>query len=278
MPILLGMSDLPRQPSNNVNFSEIKNYIRHKENVTIYASPLSDGPKILLLLFSILGVHMAGYSFPETLWRVSLGELGGQDIGIMVPVLGLVPIAIGFWIFRTLYDSRYVIGMDAIVQVRGLSTFTSRATQIYFRNVRAIKVAQSLYQRFFDLGDVRIGDMFDPSAQTETDIIMRGIRHPEQVKSVIERRIRAVINAPAEHEQEMQRLSDRGMGSVGSLGRDSLGRDSLGHEVDYGMPTHQMHQTPSLDDGASSARERNRIKPRARARARRANSPSVASP
>ena len=158
------------------------------KNVSVRRSLLSEGGKLCLFVLSVVFIDMVAFNAPPwTVLRVPVAEIFGTEIGFVIPVLAVLPLGLFAWMLRCVYDRRYVIGPDAITELSGLTSLSSRSMRIYYKNVRAIEIERSTYQRLIGIGDVRIGPMLG-----DGDMVLSGIRTPEQYRDMIERRMRAL--------------------------------------------------------------------------------------
>lgn len=164
----------------------ILNQIRDKENIIVYRSPRSEWPQLVLLLFLLLLVDMLAFSFPKTLFPISFGNFRGVDIGIIIPLLLVFPLFVLGRIGWRLFDQRYVVGLESLVEVTGLASFNTRTTEVYYTNIRAVEIEQTFIQRLLHTGNLKIGALLSDQG----DITMSGIRNPEQIKGILERRLR----------------------------------------------------------------------------------------
>ena len=156
-----------------------------KENVTIFRTLRSEWRRISLSVLALILVNMLAYSFPQTLWRVPLGNLAGQSVGLVLPILGFIPLFLLLSAVRGVHNERYIIGPRSVIRLHGLASFATTKREIYHGNIRAVEIEQGVIQRMLGVGDLKIGDLFSSTS----DIVMRGIRNPEQVKGVLERRL-----------------------------------------------------------------------------------------
>lgn len=164
----------------------VLNQIRDKENIIVYRSPRSEWPQIVLVLFLCLLVNMAAFSYPGTLYPISFGEFRGTPIGIVIPLLMFFPLVLVGRMFWRLFDQRYVVGLESIVEVTGLASFNTKTTEVYYTNIRAVEIEQTVIQRLLHTGNLKIGALLS----NQGDITMAGIRNPEQIKGILERRLR----------------------------------------------------------------------------------------
>ena len=177
--------------SSSAPRAEFREQLGRQENIVVYRSPLGEWRKMLLFVASCILVNMLSVTFPSTLWTISLVDLGEFKIGFMVPVLGVFPLVILVGMLHQLYDVRYVIGLDSVMKVTGVLSFTTRTSKIFFQNVRGTESEQGPVERFFGVGDLKISAIASDSG----DIDMKGVRNPLQYKGVLERRMLLLARA-----------------------------------------------------------------------------------
>lgn len=155
--------------------------------IVFYTSFLNEVPAILL--FFVLSVA----AVPLTIkyhWSIKAIELPipfGYVIEASLPLFALPPLVLFAYIVHQLYNNRYVIGSDHALCETGRLSLRKRETRIDYENVRGIEIDESLLQRIFGVGDLKIGS----SMQSEIEIYMSGVRNPEYFRGILEKRIRA---------------------------------------------------------------------------------------
>ena len=155
-------------------------------DLVFHKSVLSQTGKGAVAIFSTILLSAIGYSFPATILKISIADFAFGEVGLLVPVFGIVPIAVLLAAFCSIFNSRFVVGAESVRCVIGLLTPGLRTLEIYYNNVRMIEVEQTGLQRMFDLGNLRIGSLISE----EGDVVLAGIRHPYQYKNLVERRMR----------------------------------------------------------------------------------------
>lgn len=190
----LGTRDFPQRTigSSMQISSSGSNLVRDKDNVIVYRSIRAEWFHGLLLLIACIAVDMLTYSFSETVLSIPLFTLGTRTFGIVLPILLLLSCAQLLLIIKNVRNVRWVIGLTSLVELSGLTSFASRTREIYFENIRAIEVKQTLIERMLGIGSVKIGNLMSQ----DSDIELSGIRHPHQYKSVLERRVRSLKSEP----------------------------------------------------------------------------------
>lgn len=141
--------------------------------------------KLGLIVLSSVIVSFIMYSFPETLYQFKIGTLLEREVGVAIPVLGLIPAFLFLQILFRVYDQKYFIGLESITKLTGCALFlTTNSVQSYLNEIRSIEVSRTLIQRFFKIGDVQISIIGSEHSET----ILEGVRNPETVKGIIEHR------------------------------------------------------------------------------------------
>lgn len=165
--------------------AELKQELHDSSNVLLYKSWRSQWYGFLLSVIFFVGVHMMAYSYPATLIPFTLGEIGSIKIGIVVPVLMIVPLLILIFSLHSIYDTRYVIRQDALLVVSGLVSYRRHTTEVFYPMVQSIKVDQSVVGRLLNFGNVEIGMPGNANATC----MVEGVRSPHQCKAILERRL-----------------------------------------------------------------------------------------
>lgn len=179
---------------------EVKNVLNDANNVVVYRSFRSEWMQLFFFCASFIIIGMIAYTFPNTLMKFSLGVLGDYQLGIVVPVLIVAPIFIVLRSIYRVFNTRYVLGMSSIIKISGILSPSTTSTELYYSNVRAIKIDRGLMQRMLGVGSIAIGDLFSNAS----DIVMEGVSNPVQYKSIIERRLSML----AKRKEEVPSLND----------------------------------------------------------------------
>jgi len=138
---------------------------------------------VITALAMVAGVILTG--FGERLAPLIGAPLGIALSGQIAQYLGVAMFAIGglvlfAWYVPARFD-RLTITDDNLSRVVGL--FNKRYTEVSLDSVRTLQVNQSLLQRMLDVGDLTIyttGDL--------PELTMRGLPHPERIRSLVQGR------------------------------------------------------------------------------------------
>jgi uncharacterized membrane protein YdbT with pleckstrin-like domain len=129
---------------------------------------------MLMILLMFAGVYLA-IAGDQVAALIGLPEDNRKIIGLV----GIVLLAIGFlrlliWWVATKIDHLKVTD-DEIIWTHGL--LNKQYTEINMSSVRTVRVAQSLFQRIMNAGDVTIYTSGD-----EPELSVRGLPDPDQVR------------------------------------------------------------------------------------------------
>jgi uncharacterized membrane protein YdbT with pleckstrin-like domain len=136
----------------------------------------------LLLGFVLLCVASVVFSnrFPESILSGPIFSFAGFTILLELPLFWLLPLsALGAALLR-IYNVRYTLDQRGIQSRVGI--FSRRIMRLRFEDVRSVEIAQSLVDRFFNIGTVYIS-----TASTElVELHFSGIGAPLEVQRMIE--------------------------------------------------------------------------------------------
>ncbi len=125
---------------------------------------------LVLAVTSYLSVRFADYTTLPL----------GQDWSL--PVLNFLPLVILLRSAFDIYNERFVVTPEYLIDVEGRLAWRERSTRIEYHRVQEIKIEETIIQRIFKLGDVTVV----PLAGTEDGpICLRGVVHPRLVKDLI---------------------------------------------------------------------------------------------
>ncbi len=147
---------------------------------------LSQLSKFILAIVLILFVEYLALAYPVTLIPVWKGLLFGAERTLSIPILHLVPLLLVISALHALYDEKYLIDKEGVIEIIGLLSLRVRRIQLHYHNIRASEVEQAQIQRIFDIGSVKLGTV----VTTLGEISMHGIKNPYLYQSIIEGRIK----------------------------------------------------------------------------------------
>lgn len=152
------------------------------ENIVIFRSPLNELVSILsVFALTILSVYLS-VLFPWSVEHVTIGPAS-----IPIPLFGLLPLIILFRLLHNLYNFRYILCDEYVLEVRGLWSLAAKSVRINYIHIRGIEIDESLVQRILGLGDVSILGVI--GNQGEPCLVINGVRHPRKVKDLIQERV-----------------------------------------------------------------------------------------
>ena len=103
------------------------------------------------------------------------------------PTLGasaiFIPLVIAAALAHRYLDNKYLMGKDYSALVNGLLSLRQSTTRIIYDDMMSVEVTKSLYQRFLNIGDLRISTKLidDP------EVTFYGIHNPYFYRAIVER-------------------------------------------------------------------------------------------
>lgn len=125
-------------------------------------------PELFGLAAIIVFFAVFALANPETIFGVVMGGL------IACAVVGMI-------IFRKLNEKRHELAWNMVSSTVGRHTNQQRSLTIDSTQLKTTEVTQTILQRIFNVGDVRVSDMVPDS----TDIIFEGIPCPDFYAAVM---------------------------------------------------------------------------------------------
>ena len=159
--------------------------------IQLYRSVWNEVPLVLLLLaLAWVGLQMT-LVFPLSVQFVELPVAEKGSFALPIPLFAILPIAVFVVLLHRLYDSKYLITAEHVVQVDGRMSLSSKTSEVSFEFVRGIEVTRSFLQRLFDVGDIKVVSFVSNGLSEGGEVTLRGIRVPSHFKHVVEERVRA---------------------------------------------------------------------------------------
>lgn len=145
------------------------------ENIIIRQSWLNQFGAILVAFVTLVLTSYLSVVYSEYTTVLTEG-------GVSLPVLNLLPIAIFLRSAFVIYNERFVLTPEYLIDVEGRLAWRERSTRVEYHRIQEIKIEETIVQRIFGLGDVTVV----PLAGAEgIPICLRGIAHPRIVKDLI---------------------------------------------------------------------------------------------
>lgn len=161
------------------------------DQIVIYRSPLSQLGKIILFLLSIPFMVWFSATFPQSVEHLQFTWRGELAFAVGVPMSGIVPILLLAAITHGLFNYKYVICDDYVIEIAGLISLSLRTTRLHYIHIKTVEVNKNILERILNIGDLVIAaDM----TQADSQINMRGVNDPHQYKDIIHERIRVKAN------------------------------------------------------------------------------------
>lgn len=155
--------------------------VRDGDNIIIRQSWLNQLGMMILGLAALALTSYLSVVFPDYTTIVT-------ESGLSLPVLNFIPLAIGLRSAFCIYNERFVITPEYLIDVEGRLAWRERSTRIEYHRVQEIKIEETIIQRILGLGDVTVV----PLAGSEgVPICLRGVAHPRLVKDLLRQQKRA---------------------------------------------------------------------------------------
>jgi hypothetical protein len=149
--------------------------VRDGANVIIRQSWLNQVGMIILTLATLAITSYLSILYPE---YTTLP----LESGLALPVLNCIPLAMALRSAFAIYNERFVITPEYLIDVEGRLAWRERSTRIEYHRVQEIKIEETIVQRIFGLGDVTVVPL---AGADGVPICLRGVSHPRLVKDLI---------------------------------------------------------------------------------------------
>ena len=154
--------------------------------IIVYRHFLSLGPEIALFILVSLAALYYTAKHPEFIQYVDIGV-----VILPIPLFLLLPVVLASYIIHGLYNYKYVISNDYVLDYEGVLSFKMTETRVEYEHIRGIEVDRTIYQRILGLGDIRIGT----AVRNDVEVLLKGIYNPHYYKDIIESRLRRHVEA-----------------------------------------------------------------------------------
>jgi hypothetical protein len=151
-------------------FEELKLKPNQNELLVVRRSLMSLLPLIWLFIFTVLVAVTFLYLSKTSLFYSKFLYFIKPSVVAVIPLLALVEI------IRRLYNDVYLIGVNRLVHKKGRLSFAYNVPVVRFEDIRAVNVVQDFWGRILGYGDILVGT----SAQLGNEIIISGVKHPDQ--------------------------------------------------------------------------------------------------
>jgi hypothetical protein len=149
--------------------------VRDGDNVLIRQSWLNQLGFVLLALVTLGLTSYLSVLYPEY-------TTVGTDVGVSLPLLNFIPLAMLLRSAFSVYNERFVVTPEYLIDVEGRLAWRERSTRIEYHRVQEIKIEETIIQRIFGLGDVTVVPL---AGADGVPICLRGVAHPRLVKDLI---------------------------------------------------------------------------------------------
>lgn len=154
--------------------------------IRFHRSLLAEGPALLALILFVYAAFYFTGSSPYFIQEIHLGP----SIVLPIPLLGLPALLLLFYIIHRRFNFLFIINHDHVCAVHGILSVSLQDVRIEYENIRGVEIDRSLYQRIFNLGDIKVGS----AMRADVEVWMPGVRSPDLYRSIIEARMREHIH------------------------------------------------------------------------------------
>jgi uncharacterized membrane protein YdbT with pleckstrin-like domain len=149
------------------------------DNVIIRQSWLNQIGPIFMALILLCVTSYLSIIFPE---HTTLPMGDGRW---SLPLLNFIPLAIALRSAFVVYNERFVITPEYLIDVEGRLAWRGRSIRVEYHRIQEIRIEETILQRIFNLGDVTVVPL---AGADGIPICLRGIKHPRLVKDLIRQR------------------------------------------------------------------------------------------
>ena len=137
---------------------------------------------LLALFFTILGLYITAY-FEQSVLLIPLSFLD-IEFTLRLPIFLLIVLFILVRPIIQLYDSCYDLSEHHLRITRCRLSIWRRSQEFAFEDLLGVQVSQSIIDRILGVGSIEVG-----SKTSEIQIIISGIKDPQEFANQISRRI-----------------------------------------------------------------------------------------
>ncbi|MBN8550995.1 MAG: PH domain-containing protein [Deltaproteobacteria bacterium] len=149
----------------------------------IFRSLRSEIPALVILIALTVSSIWLTARFEWSVQRLALGEWLGYPISLPIPLFAILPITLGVFIVHSLYNYRYILCEDYVLEVSGLMDLQRRSVRLNYLHIRGVEIRASIWQQLVGVSDLIV---LGPHAELEKATIeMKGIRNAHAVKDAI---------------------------------------------------------------------------------------------
>jgi hypothetical protein len=143
-------------------------------NVIIRQSWLNQLGLIVIAIILEVAITVFTALFSETLISI-------DSLSITVGALPCIPLFLLLVAAVRVYNERLVVTPEYLIHVTGRISWKEHSVRLEYPHIQEIETVQSILQRLLGLGDVAV----IPVGGGSKTIVMRGLRHPREVKNLI---------------------------------------------------------------------------------------------
>jgi hypothetical protein len=158
--------------------------VRDGDNIIIRQSWLNQTGMIVLILATLALTSYLSVVFPDY-------TTISTELGVELPILNFIPLAMLMRCAFVIYNERFVITPEYLIDVEGRLAWRERSTRVEYHRVQEIKIEETVVQRILGLGDVTVVPL---AGSDGVPICLRGVSHPRVVKDLIRHQKREKVS------------------------------------------------------------------------------------
>lgn len=162
--------------------------------IIIRRSPRSMMASFLLLIGLVSASVYLTVRFDWSIQTISLGMWSGRNIFMPLPLFALIPFGLLGYIGHGLYNCKYIICDDYVLEIRGLVEIRRKSIRLNYTHIRGVEISESIWQQLWRVADVHVlSDVSALSADHMSDgyVQMKGVTNAHRIKDLIQSRIQS---------------------------------------------------------------------------------------
>ncbi len=159
-------------------------------NIVIGPSVRDQWVHLIIFVFLMVFMVVGSLRFPWLVQQVNLNLPPGYDITFNVSLLALFPLISIAFIAHRLFDERYILTPEYILEISGRCSLKFHSARLRYIHVKDVEIDKKLYQRFLNVGDLIVATSITSG---DSNIRMKGIVNPWEIKKIVQERTRSAI-------------------------------------------------------------------------------------
>lgn len=160
-------------------------------------------PLIIAIVFLSYAAYKISVAFPITVQELLRFSIFGTDISLKLPFFAIFPVVGVFVLIHRLFNERLVLHPEYLLFREGLLSWRELSSRIEYEHVREINIGQNIFQKLFNIGELRVSTV---ATQIAAEVTMTGVRRPRRVKDEVYRRRHLILAEREEHERNHEHV------------------------------------------------------------------------